>query len=821
MSAATEVPSEPLRLVLFGLPGAGKSSLLGALAQAAESHPHLLDGRIADPSPNLADLRRSVYQHGSPDPGHEIVSYSFDYEPAGKAAPTGAVVLDCDGRAADELIRNPAPVAGMLSQEMLNADALVLAVDASEPLERLDADFAEFDRFLSRMEHRRGERTDVGGLPVFLVLTKCDKIARPGATTADWLEQIEDCKREIGRRFRKFLAGREAAHLPAGFGRIHLQLWATAVWRPPLAGAATSPADPYGVAELFRQCLDQAAAFRDRRDNSAHRLVQMTLATVGGVLALLIAAASLVASDALHQPPSPLEIRIESLRSMEPAMAAERLRGTPERLRPHLDRWQDIHDDPAFTALPTGPRAFAEDRLDELETYIPWLEKLEEAPAPRDAVTEEDLRDLQAELAGPLAPPRPDWSDTDAGRLWGAKSAEAKSLVTAVDHLRNWYQRAYDDADALWTFTGHSAGGLDWTGWARDVEKHLDPARKPPHADADAVAGVDPPVTYAVVMEFGPVTAAREQWQAARDRLRRLRDVGAALGLIDGLKGKPAVFVVPADGLTLEQAAERFKQLKADYPDYEAIFTQGKALPATATADVRARARANYERLLEPARALVLQKLHEAPSGDPAAPDRETRARWRQVREWLKAPAELAGWRGLAWTLARLADPGAAEPVNDLASFLDKDTFSIDISTINLVIPDALEARPLTGEVLRVYLTPSGGLPRKERAFNPSGEGTRVGETPYRQYLFGTESEGKLDYTPGDDLYAALTLADRKALRWDRSRSRLYRFESLRMEPALLERDKPPAEGKDVQLQTRPEGGAPAVPDLMPYVDLR
>ena len=100
---------------------------------------------------------------------------------------------------------------------------------------------------------------------------------------------------------------------------------------------------------------------------------------------------------------------------------------------------------------------------------------------------------------------------------------------------------------------------------------------------------------------------------------------------------------------------------------------------------------------------LVLLKLHEAPSGDPAAPDKETRARWRPVREWLKAPAELAGWRGLAWTLARLADPAAAEPVNDLASFLDKDTFLIDIKTINLIIPDALEIRPLTGEALSAH----------------------------------------------------------------------------------------------------------------------
>ena len=800
--------ADPLRLILFGLPGAGKSSLLGALAQAAESQPRLLDGRIADPSPNLADLRRSVYHHGSPDPGHQIVSYSFDYEPTGKATPLGAVVLDCDGRAADELIRDPAPIAGALSEEMLAADALVLAVDASAPLERLDADFGEFDRFLSRMEHRRGERTDVGGLPVFLVLTKCDKIARPGATTADWLEQIEERKREIGRRFRKFLAGREAARLPPGFGRIHLQLWATAVWRPALVGAEANPADPYGVAELFRQCLDQAAAFRDRRDNSAHRLVQMTLATVGGVLALIIAAASLVGADALHQPPSPLQIQVESLRSMEPATTAERLRGSPERLRPHLDRWRTIHDDPGFARLPADLRTYGEERLAELETYIPWLETLEATPAPRDAVTEEELRDLREELAGSLAPPRADWFATDAGRLWSEKSAEAKAFITAINDLRTWYQRAYDDADALWTFTGHSAGGLDWTGWARDAAKRLDPALKP--ADYDAV-----------VTEFGSVTAARQQWEAARERLRRLRDVGAALGLIDGLKGKPPVFAVPADGLTLEQAAVQFQQLRADYPDYEAVFTQGQTLPAAAAAEIRARARVNYERLLEPARALVLHKLQEASSGDPTAPGRETRARWRPVREWLTAPAELAGWRGLAWTLARLADPAAPEPVNDLASFLDKDTFSIDIKTISLIIPDALEIRPLTGEALQLTLSPLPGGARTERAFAPAGEGTRVEEQPYRAYRFEAAPDGKLDYAPGDDFYAALTLVDRKALRWDRSRSRLYRFEVLRMEPALLERDKPAAEGKDIRLQTLPEHGIPAVPDLMPFVDLK
>ena len=126
--------------------------------------------------------------------------------------------------------------------------------------------------------------------------------------------------------------------------------------RPPLAGGAAKPTDPYGVAELFRQCIDQAALFRDRRDHSDHRLVQMTIAAVGGFLVLAAVTGSLVVADALHRPPTELETRIESLRYTEPKTVEERLRGAPERLRPRLKKWQEIHNAPDFAALPADLR---------------------------------------------------------------------------------------------------------------------------------------------------------------------------------------------------------------------------------------------------------------------------------------------------------------------------------------------------------------------------------------------------------------------------------------------------------------------------------
>src|SRR5262249_61277755 len=102
-----------------------------------------------------------------------------------------------------EALENGVPP-GPLAAEVIGADALILPVDASAPPERLEADFAAFDRFLREMELGRSNRAEVGGLPVFLVLTKCDLLAQPGDTTVDWIERVEQRKREVDQHFREF-----------------------------------------------------------------------------------------------------------------------------------------------------------------------------------------------------------------------------------------------------------------------------------------------------------------------------------------------------------------------------------------------------------------------------------------------------------------------------------------------------------------------------------------------------------------------------------------------------------------------------------------
>src|SRR5262249_11114122 len=210
---APSVDAAALRIVLFGLPAAGKSSLLGALAQAAQSQEHLLHGHLTDVSHGLDELRHRLYDENARRTAEEVVPYPIDFEPfadngrePAAREHVAAMVVDCDGRVANDLLLrrqalDESSPEGTLAREVVEADTLLLVIDASAPPAQLDADFAEFDRFLRQMERGRGQRTEVGGLPVFVVLTKCDLLAQPGDTPGAWMERIEERKREVDGRF--------------------------------------------------------------------------------------------------------------------------------------------------------------------------------------------------------------------------------------------------------------------------------------------------------------------------------------------------------------------------------------------------------------------------------------------------------------------------------------------------------------------------------------------------------------------------------------------------------------------------------------------
>src|SRR5208283_2301572 len=102
------ISAQALRIVLFGMPDAGKTSLLGALAQAVQTQEHLLNGHFTDLSQHLAELQRSLYEEDPHSTLQEVVPYQAAFEPFARACEAAEpkhdlVLIYCDGRAANEL----------------------------------------------------------------------------------------------------------------------------------------------------------------------------------------------------------------------------------------------------------------------------------------------------------------------------------------------------------------------------------------------------------------------------------------------------------------------------------------------------------------------------------------------------------------------------------------------------------------------------------------------------------------------------------------------------------------------------------------------
>lgn len=279
-SYATLVSRQALRIVLFGRPGAGKTSLLGALALEA-SDTGLC--RLNDLSHGLTALAHRV-QEDAPQPTltpDQVVPYPAILEfqaPAGrrrKAVET--LLLDCDGSTTLQLLEaeglpEPGKQLGRLADAVTRADVLVLVVAAVEPA--LDEAFAQFARFLQWLEAERGQTIQVSGLPVLLALTKCDLLARPEDTLADWIDRVQEHVQALDQRFRRCREQRGAPQ--SAFGQVQVQpAFGTATARPALVGQTTTDRRPFGVAELFQHGVEEAKGYRRSQQRSGRRLLYL------------------------------------------------------------------------------------------------------------------------------------------------------------------------------------------------------------------------------------------------------------------------------------------------------------------------------------------------------------------------------------------------------------------------------------------------------------------------------------------------------------------------------------------------------------------
>ena len=810
--ALASAVEDSLRLVLFGVPGAGKSSLLGALGAAAQTQEHLLHGRLNDLSHGLAALQVRLYEQTPQATAEELVPYPIAFEPfdSGTDEPVSAVLFDCDGRVAHNLLTRTETLAngvppGELAAAVGGADALILTVDCSAAPEQLTDEFETFERFLRELEQHRGTRVDTGGLPTFLVLTKCDLLAQPGDTTVDWMERIEQRKREVGDHFRAFLAQRTGARGSLPFGQLELHLWATAVKRPTLAGAAGRPREPYGVAELFRQSLDRAADYRRRCQQSSRRLLWMSW-SAAAVLSAFVFLALFLGLRPVPKPPSEVQLALEALQFNEKPNAAERLGAPLVELRLRREHLRQLQDDPGFAALPENLRMFAISRYNELDKYIEWLDQLDAVPRPVTVDTEAALQDIKSRLEKLEAQVKEheEWDGTEGVRLYHERLDNVNELLNGVHLVEAAYLGDPDKARNLEAFTGYRKDtGVDWRTWSADLEtlrrqfKTIKQTDKLPGSTT---------LTYAAVMRFDMVNDAL----VLRQRLERERNLAAALGLIGPFSDCPPLLVFDKTPvLDLAAVKKRWDELQTSYPHYKTDFTRDD-LPELLRREVARAAETNYEALLEPARARVLSVWQNARGDD--------KARWDAVREWLLGdPEELAAWRSLANLLAHLFDPHALDPVTSLAAFLEKTTFSLEVQRITLDLPDNLRRKVRPTAALSIY------HPRTKQT-GPALvlEQAKTAEPREGSLVFELKKAERLVYLPGDDLWVTLPLSDDKELTWARNRSPRFQFERLLKPPRLHKDGEDNTKGElikeGVRVRFEPADGWPRVPDLLPVV---
>jgi GTPase SAR1 family protein len=513
------------RLLLFGSPGAGKSSLLGALAQAAHLQAPALKGELVDKSGNLAELHKNTYGEKLA-PTETLESYNIRLAPAdGHASSADATLLDCSGQEALEILKSPNAFESSqsLRRPILDADAVLLLVDVSLPGKQLVEQFQQFGQWLAKLHDARGRRTDVGDLPIYLVLTKCDKLAKTDDTFSKWLQKIEEAKRQINEKFREYLKDEGD-----GFGSLDVKLSATAIQRPPLADRPANAQEPFGVAELFRESLDAAADFLERRRTSQRRL-QNVLVGLIGLIAILGLTLAFLAEWQPDTRAASLEERAYSVLPKKDAAPAARLHGTTKKLEEKEKTLADIEQDASFARLPTELQAAVKDYRREVADYAKQSEAMKTVVKfPFAAKSEADFVAQEKALNAFTYPA--EWADTPLGRRVAQCKKEYERVRTELNKEEAWLKGQIDSTNKLFDDGTELQLKLrkkqklepkEVERWEASYRVQMQP--RPPVLRSDNIPGVSA-LTYEFLDKFDSIKDARKKWDAVKVRLKRVAE---------------------------------------------------------------------------------------------------------------------------------------------------------------------------------------------------------------------------------------------------------------------------------------------------------
>jgi GTPase SAR1 family protein len=517
------------RLLLFGSPGAGKTSLLGALAQAAPG----LKGQFVDPSGAWGRLQKSTYEAPTLATD-QLASYDFKLLPIGDgSAGVEVKILDCSGKSAAEMLRDAAPFAAAhpLKKSVLGADGILLLVDMSLPKQQLSDEFRRFGQWLAELYQTRGKLALVGDLPIYLVLTKCDALGKKDETINQWKQRVEDLKRTLDEQFHKILKDEGES-----FGSLDVKLWATAIKRPAFIDQPASPREPYGVAELFRQCFDSAHDFARRRQTSQSRLHNILVGLTGAVALLGLSLAFLVE----YKPDTrsaALEEQVQTVLPRKDAKAPQRLGGTLKKLGEKQKRLAEIATAQEFVHLPAESRDSVQKYRQEIEQYLEMSDEFKtKAKFPFMAKTEQDFLEREKAVAGLAL--RPDWDQTPLGKRAAQCRKEYAAVHQAIAEREAWLseQTAKNNALLKQGFKLQlklsekmKLGPQEAELW--DVQYRNQMQARPTALQSDTIPGVSG-VTYEFLDQFQSIKDARKRWDAVKTQLRRVAE-----NIQDELKG--------------------------------------------------------------------------------------------------------------------------------------------------------------------------------------------------------------------------------------------------------------------------------------------
>lgn len=798
----SQPPIEPgiPQVLLFGHSGAGKSALLGALYQAGEKQGETLLGELLEPSGRLSTLRDATYSGIELERTHsELISYTVRLRPWRVGSrpvtdPFSVVLNDCSGKAAESLIRHSdtlhdAETRAPVARAVMDADAILLLVDAAVDEQELIAAFSEFNDFLKIVSEGKATAREVGGFPVFLVLTHCDKLSLSTDTRASWEKRLQECAESAWVKFHDFL--KDAAHeheSPSpflSFGSIELMVATVAIRTPRLIDAAGQPALPYCVAELFRDCFAAARTHMSRVKASDGRLRWTLRFAIAFVSTLLLGSVGVV----LFQPPTIND-------QLANRVLAYQLREQPAAIRlaePYLLQNKRIltslEDDLAFYLLPSGHKDFVEGRLKEINDYEHYRDQLDNLTPPGETRTLEELAKVEHTLRGELALPSGyEWEETPAGVLRDKYVNDIQAIRETEAAFLQHFQDLIRRGIAL-TLTTSFAGN-----WRSDVGGLLNDASQPPAKLAEqlkdskalSVKNGDA-VLNRVPYEFERVYQVRRDWEATEERLARLRDLADALGLTSGPNCPDPLLVLPEPNPGLDSTilpAARWNALLKRYPYLtdNASAWNLQNFPDPGRTILVERLDRCFKTGIRLVQSLILARL------GPDWKQHDTPDDWRKLATTLTdTTTPFPDWGRLLHLYAKFRNPSAANPVLELAAFLRTPSFELNLRGFDLVIPVDLGLEKVMPNGPLTLTTTRKGEPASTKRFKVADEGVRSGSiTTYRLTVDG---DGKFTYLPGEGMRLELPVrsgTQEFKIVWEAQGTQSYQFELFDHEPRLV-----------------------------------